>query len=118
VRNSFQLAVCSWQLAVGIAGVAASLQLQTANCQLKTVYNAIEEIHMTHPLTTEQQSLIDVSGTPLRFVDPRTGHVYILVDEQSDLAETYRAQIESAMRAGWDDPALDDYARYDELKQP
>lgn len=71
---------------------------------------------MTHPLTAEQQSLLDASGTPLRFVDPRTGHVYVLVEDRSELADTYRAQIESAMRAGWDDPVLDEYARYDELK--
>jgi hypothetical protein len=37
-----------------------------------------------------------------------------LVDPADDsLAETYRAQIDSAMRAGWADPVMDEYNDYD-----
>jgi hypothetical protein len=47
----------------------------------------------------------------------------VLVDESvfqqlqslvgDDLGDTYQAQIESAMRAGWDDPVMDEYNDYD-----
>jgi len=30
-----------------------------------------------------------------------------------NLADTYPAQIESAMRAAWDDPVMDEYNDYD-----
>ena len=36
------------------------------------------------------------------------------VASQDELSDTYAAaQMESAMRAGWDDPAMDDYNEYD-----
>ena len=79
---------------------------------------------MSVELSQDQSRAIDVTGTPLEMVDPRTGSVYILVRQDSfarvrtlvedDLAETYPAQIESAMRAGWDDPAMDEYNDYDQ----
>ena len=34
-------------------------------------------------------------------------------DSDYDLSETYPAQMEAAMRAGWDDPAMDAYNDYD-----
>jgi hypothetical protein len=62
-------------------------------------------------------------GTPLKIVDAQSGLVYVLVPEAAfervrslvgdDLSETYQAQVESAMRAGWDDPGMDDYNDYD-----
>jgi hypothetical protein len=74
-------------------------------------------------LSNDQRQAIDTAGTPLEVVDPRTGSVYVLVRQDSfarvqslvndDLTETYPAQIESAMRAGWDDPVMDDYSDYD-----
>lgn len=65
---------------------------------------------------------------PPRVIDPRTNKTYVLVAaEQYDrirallepgdaLSETYSAQMESAMRAGWADPVMDDYDRYDECR--
>lgn len=32
---------------------------------------------------------------------------------EDSLADTYWAQIDSAMRAGWDDPVMDEYNDYD-----
>lgn len=34
------------------------------------------------------------------------------------LEDTYRAQIESAMKAGWDDPVMDEYNNYDSKRKP
>jgi hypothetical protein len=34
-----------------------------------------------------------------------------------DLSDTYEAQMESAMRAGWDDPLMDDYNRASSMSQ-
>jgi hypothetical protein len=74
-------------------------------------------------LSNEQRHAVDTAGTPLKVVDPRTGNVYVLVQEKvfarvqsllgDELADTYAAQIESAMRAGWDDPVMDEYNQYD-----
>jgi hypothetical protein len=79
---------------------------------------------MAIELSQNQSQALDATGTPLEMVDPRTGSVYVLVRQESfarvrtlvedDLAETYPAQIESAMKAGWDDPAMDDYNDYDQ----
>ena len=63
---------------------------------------------------------------PLRLVDPDTNTVYVLVraevfdqvqaaiHDEAKLAETYAAQSESALRAGWDAPGMADYDNYDE----
>lgn len=78
---------------------------------------------MSIELSNDQKLAIDAGGTPLTLVDPRTGSVYVLVKEAvfarvqsllaEDLGDTYRAQVESAMRAGWDDPVMDEYNEYD-----
>ena len=78
---------------------------------------------MSLQFSSDQWQAINAEGTPLRLVDPRTGHTYVLVEQalfeklqslfEGDLAETYTAQIESAMRAGWDDPIMDEYNDYD-----
>jgi len=39
-----------------------------------------------------------------------------LLEQDDDLGQTYPAQIEAAMRAGWGDATMDDYDRYDELR--
>lgn len=67
-------------------------------------------------------------GAPPRVIDPRTNKAYVLlaedeyerlkplVEAEDDLSQTYPAQIESAMRAGWDAPEMAEYDRYDELR--
>jgi hypothetical protein len=79
-------------------------------------------------LSAELQHALDQHPSePPRCVDPRTGRVYVLVAADvyvrirgllapsDDIAETYPAQIDSAMRAGWDALQMSDYDRYDEL---
>jgi len=58
---------------------------------------------------------VQKEGIPLKLVDPVTGEAYLLVREIEfdSLADTYGAQVESAMRAGWNDPAMDEYNDYD-----
>lgn len=83
---------------------------------------------MSIELSNDQRLAVDTAGTPLKMVDPRTGSVYVLVDETAfrqlqstfsdDLADSYRAQIESAMKAGWDDPVMDEYNDYDQHRKP
>ena len=84
---------------------------------------------MSLNLSEDLRHAVESEGTPLKLVDPQTGEAYLLVREaayaqaQSLLAEagttdealsdSYRAQVESAMRAGWNDPAMDDYNDYD-----
>ncbi|HUY36351.1 MAG TPA: hypothetical protein VMV69_26675 [Pirellulales bacterium] len=66
-------------------------------------------------------------GVPIRVVDPDTNTEYVIVRADAfdrlkvlltdgDLEETYPAQIESAMRAGWDDPTMDDYNDYERFR--
>jgi hypothetical protein len=82
---------------------------------------------MTPELSKDLQQFIDSqSAVPPRIVDPRTNKTYVLVSaeqyeriksllEQDDnLSETYPAQLEAAMRAGWGDSVMDEYDRYDE----
>jgi antitoxin (DNA-binding transcriptional repressor) of toxin-antitoxin stability system len=37
----------------------------------------------------------------------------ILTNPENDLAETYAAQMESALQAGWNNPLMDEYNDYD-----
>jgi len=73
-------------------------------------------------LTEElQQALTARNDAPLRLIHPQTGQAYVLIRESAfsqallsdELADTYPAQIESALKAGWDDPVLDEYNDYD-----
>jgi hypothetical protein len=70
---------------------------------------------MSLNLSDDLRQAIVAGGTPLKLVDSATGETYLLLRESefSELADTYRAQVESAMRAGWDDPAMDEYNDYD-----
>ena len=82
-------------------------------------------------LTSELQEMLEQSGdTPVRFVDPRTQRIYVLIaDEKFDqlrslidlepLTIDQQRQIlhDAGQRAGWDDPEMDAYDRYDEQKQ-
>jgi hypothetical protein len=81
---------------------------------------------MTFQLTEEQRQALEAQpNLPVRLVDAHTKAVYVLLPgelyermkaamDQDPLRDTYPAQMEAAMRAGWDDPAMDDYNRYDE----
>jgi hypothetical protein len=83
---------------------------------------------MSLELSNDLRQAVDTEGTPLKIVDPRTGNVYVLINQtvfervqsllSDDQSETYPAQIESAMRAGWDDPVMDQYNEYDRHRKP
>jgi len=70
---------------------------------------------MTLNLSDDLRQAVEAEGTPLKLVDSATGETFLLLRESEfgELADTYRAQVESAMRAGWDDPAMDEYNDYD-----
>ncbi len=81
---------------------------------------------MSIELTDQQQQAVDSEETP-RLVDPRTGTAYVLL--RADLFERLREAlgddfqvrdaypaIDRAFAEGWNDPKMDDYDRYDELK--
>jgi hypothetical protein len=61
---------------------------------------------------------------PLRLLDPSTNRSYVLVPSDvydrylTDFhaAETYPA-LDRAFADGWNDPKMDDYDRYEELKR-
>ena len=78
-------------------------------------------------LTFEQLQAIQAkSDGPVRVVNPQSNEAYIIVravvydqmqsilKDEYQLSDTYVAQVQSAMRAGWDDSAMDDYNNYDE----
>ncbi len=85
---------------------------------------------MSPKLTSDLARALDAQGdTPLRTVHPVTGKVYILVSEESfarlrplveDDPQTPQEQQfhlqEAGRRAGWDDPAMDAYDKYDEQR--
>lgn len=78
-------------------------------------------------LTFEQLQAIQAKPDgPVRVVNPQSNEAYIIVraviydqmqrilKDEYQLSDTYVAQVQSAMRAGWNDPAMDDYNNYDE----
>jgi hypothetical protein len=79
---------------------------------------------MTAKLPAELHSVIAAHpGETLELIDEQTRTAYVLLsaDEfrrlktaaEDELADTYPVQIESAMRAGWDTPLMDEYNDYD-----
>jgi bifunctional DNA-binding transcriptional regulator/antitoxin component of YhaV-PrlF toxin-antitoxin module len=62
-------------------------------------------------------------GVPLELIDEQTQAAYVLLRAEEfqrltsistdDLSDTYAAQIESAMRSGWENPLMDEYNDYD-----
>jgi hypothetical protein len=91
---------------------------------------ALKETIMRLQLTDEQRQAVEAQpDTPVQLVDEKTNQTYVLMrtdlyehfkalsEKQFDISETYPAQIESAMRAGWADPAMDDYSNYDENRK-
>jgi hypothetical protein len=60
---------------------------------------------------TEQQRTQAEGGSPPVVTDPETGTEYVLI--RADVYAKLRAAVDGVTRrAGWDDPALDDYERY------
>jgi hypothetical protein len=83
---------------------------------------------MTTTLTDEQLRALGArSNEPVRFIDPNSKRVYVLLDEAvyervRELLEGFQPQdaytaSDRVFAAGWDDPAMDDYDRYEELKK-
>jgi len=82
---------------------------------------------MTIELTEAQSKALEQAGSaPPSVTDPRTQKTYVLISTETfdqiralvpqddyTLTDTYRAQIDAAMRAGWNDPVMDDYNNYD-----
>ena len=81
---------------------------------------------MTVELTEEQRQVVESAETPVRMIDRRTKTAYVLVREDfynrvqslfeaGPLTEEERRMIIQGVwrRAGWDDPAMDDYAKLD-----
>jgi hypothetical protein len=87
---------------------------------------------MSIQLTEEQSKAIEQAKDTLpSLTDPRTQKTYVLVSidifervkalvngEGYALADTYGAQVDSAMKAGWNDPAMDAYDDYDAHRKP
>jgi hypothetical protein len=96
---------------------------------MRAQYNSdvIPEFSMNIELTEAQSKALDeADSTPARVTDPRTRKTYVLLrldvfdrikeifpEDDYVLADTYRAQVDAAMTAGWSDPAMDDYNNYD-----
>ena len=82
---------------------------------------------MSLELTDQQQQAVDAEPAP-RVVDPRSGTAYVLLradlferlrgllGEDLDPRDAYPA-IDRAFAEDWNDPKMDDYDRYDELKR-
>lgn len=84
------------------------------------------------PLTPELQHAVEQQpDLPLELVHPSTSQVYVLiarekyerlrkllVDEPPTLEEQRRLLLDAGRRAGWDDPEMDAYDRYDEHRGP
>jgi hypothetical protein len=87
---------------------------------------------MSIRLTEDQSKALEqAKDTPPSVTDPRTQKTYVLVgldvfervkalvhDDEYALPDTYRAQLASAMKAGWNDPAMDEYNDYDAHRKP
>lgn len=76
---------------------------------------------MQIPLTDEQMALIKQGGEkdasePIYMINSQTGQSYLLLEicDDDDISHFYPAQFESAWRAGWGDPIMDEYDNYDE----
>jgi hypothetical protein len=83
---------------------------------------------MMTQLTEEQLRAIAVQpNEPLRLIDPASKQVYVLINEaayermseslQGNQPSEVYAAIDQAFAAGWNDPRMDDYDRYEEIKK-
>jgi hypothetical protein len=81
-------------------------------------------MNMTVKLPEELRTVLTaMPGAAVELLDEQTQQAYVLlpVEEfqrlkcatESDLTDTYVAQVESATQAGWNDPLMDEYNDYD-----
>jgi hypothetical protein len=81
---------------------------------------------VTSHLTEEQlRAIADQPNEPLRLIDPASKQVYVLLNEavyekMRELLQGFQpteayAAIDQAFAAGWSDPRMEDYDRYEEL---
>jgi hypothetical protein len=91
--------------------------------------NGCKEIAMTFRMPDELRTVVTaMPGATVELLDEQTHRSYVLVPAEEfqrlktvaedDLGETYAAQVESAMRAGWNDPSMDEYNDYDAHRGP
>ena len=87
---------------------------------------------MTAILTEAQRQIVQSgTGFPVEVIDEQTQQVYylitsaqfeqvqaILAGDPHDPSEHYPLISRTAAEAGWNDPLMDDYDRYDELRSP
>ena len=87
---------------------------------------------MTAILTEAQRQIVQSgAGFPVEVVDEQTRQVYYLItsaqferlqallaEDLHDPRELYPLISRTAAEAGWNDPLMDDYDRYDELRSP
>lgn len=80
---------------------------------------------MTPTLTDDQlRAVADQPGEPVRLTDPATNRSFVLLPVEvydrlvGDVlpADAYPA-LDRAFAAGWDDPKMDDYDRYEEVRK-
>jgi hypothetical protein len=82
---------------------------------------------MTAKLPDELRTVVSAHpGELLELIDEQTRVAYFLVpaDEfqrlktfaEDELGDTYAAQVESALQAGWDGPRMDEYDDYDSTR--
>jgi hypothetical protein len=77
----------------------------------------------------EREALREAPGAPVPVIDPQTNRVYylisgeqfekirpLLMEDEFDPRAMYPLTAKTAGEAGWIDPAMDDYDRYDELR--
>ena len=77
---------------------------------------------------SQRQAVAALAGQPVELVDEQTQKVYYLIsaeqfeqvrslftEEPFEPRELYPLVAKTAAEAGWADPSMDDYDRYDEL---
>jgi bifunctional DNA-binding transcriptional regulator/antitoxin component of YhaV-PrlF toxin-antitoxin module len=95
-------------------------------CGILSAQNEIDKkgFPVTAKLPDELRRVVSAHpGEPLELIDEQTHAAYMLVpaDEfqrlksaaEDELGDTYAAQVESAVQAGWNDPRMDEYNDYD-----
>jgi hypothetical protein len=92
-------------------------------------YNSAKESEMVTLSESQRQMLKALSGKPVPVMDDETQQLYYLIsadqfeqirtlftEEPFEPRELYPQISKTASDAGWSDPQMDDYDRYDELR--